>query len=631
MKRRKASLSAAAVTIAVAAFAATGIVTNASWVDAEWTHATLTTVDCENAAGAYASRAEGRLLSGTLLGTPLDTIVDIKGVTVTNDATQADASAGQPVEGLEDAWANPLSATILSSVSAELRGLLVFPTDLEVGALGQFGQAHNNGQAAGASGVITDSGAIALSEEGGYPTLATVKLSDLLEQNSESYPALASVLDNVSDLALEIGAVAAQAELDGCAAAWENDLATALTRSYGASSLGLNFDSPTIGTLVSAVGGVEGEMCGQPGSVVKVLECTVNGLASDDSVLSAIETGVVGLLGTLTHDLGLGEIAVELSASVDTTPVQDLLNQSLSNDVLTIDLTTGTVTIDMEALLGQTYQDGDVLNALAPNTNPLQDPAVVDVLSANVEELFNDWVDNVNAALDEIVDDVLVHATVEIGLTLRHWLLGHEYTDNIGHILAEVDCSSGGAPKGCTLGQLLNSESSSSAVTAKFEILPGLDSLLLGLVDGLLNSVISPLVTNVTNGLGGVVGTAVEGSVSSLRELPDTVPPLVESVTTTVSTLYDTLFLEDVVAITLNAQNDPISEDGASTEPSDWESLPEGQYDVAALRIGILEESSWPTILYFGRGSVGKICSVASAANDPSCSQYGPNRHDPGL
>lgn len=624
MKRRKASLSAAAVTIAVAAFAATGIVTNASWVDTEWTHATLTTVDCENAAGAYASRAEGRLLSGTLLGTSLDDIVDIKGVTVTNNATQADASAGQPVEGVEDAWANPLSATILSSVSAELNGLLVFPTDLEVGVLGQFGQAHNNGQAAGASGVITDSGAIALSEAGGYPTLATVRLSDLLEENSESYPALASALDNVSDLALEIGAVAAQAELDGCAAAWENDLATALTRSYGASSLDLNFDSPTIGTLVSAVGGVEDETCDQPGSVVKVLECTVNGLASDDSVLNAIETGVAGLLGPLTHDLGLGDITVELSASVDTTPVQDLLDDSLSNDVLTINLTTGTVTIDMEALLGQTYDDGDVLNALAPNTNPLQNPAVVTVLSANVEELLNEWVDNVNAALDEIVDDVLVHATVEIGLTLRHGVL-HEYTDVIGHILAEVDCSSGGAPKGCTLGQLLNSESSSSAVTAKFEILSGLDSLLLGLVDGLLNSVISPLVTNVTNGLGGVVGTAVEGSVSSLRELPDTVPPLVANVTTTVSTLYETLFLEDVVAITLNAQNDPISEGGASPEPSDWESLPEGQYDVAALRIGILEESSWPTILYFGRGSVGKICSVASAANDPSCSQYGPN------
>jgi hypothetical protein len=66
-----------------------------------------------------------------------------------------------------------------------------------------------------------------------------------------------------------------------------------------------------------------------------------------------------------------------------------------------------------------------------------------------------------------------------------------------------------------------------------------------------------------------------------------------------------------VVTLDVNAQNDPLT---GNPEPVDWAGLPAGQYDVAALRIGILDAAGASNVhLYLGRASVGVTCSISGS------------------
>lgn len=86
-----------------------------------------------------------------------------------------------------------------------------------------------------------------------------------------------------------------------------------------------------------------------------------------------------------------------------------------------------------------------------------------------------------------------------------------------------------------------------------------------------------------------------------------------------VSRLYAGLFLNGVVALTVNAQNDPAA---GGPEPADWTGLDPGRYDVAALRIGVLDALGQSNVrLYLGRGSVGPGCSMAEFAGS-GCTDY---------
>ena len=79
-----------ATVLTVALMPSTIAATTASWPDDEWVHDTVGTssFDCGTDEG-YATTASGRFLSGSLLGTNLDNVAALRGMTVTRDGAGA--------------------------------------------------------------------------------------------------------------------------------------------------------------------------------------------------------------------------------------------------------------------------------------------------------------------------------------------------------------------------------------------------------------------------------------------------------------------------------------------------------------------------------------------------------------
>ncbi|MDJ1370968.1 choice-of-anchor G family protein [Gulosibacter molinativorax] len=525
-----------------------------------------------DATGQFTSRGEGQLLSGSLLGADLDAIAEVKGVEVLNDGSGSLADPTSAVPLGNDAYSDPLNVEALSALNVDLTRFLALPLDTSTGVVGQYGQATSSGLSAGASGLITESGGIALEPEGGYPNLATLQLSQLLGSVN---PGVASALSGVADVSLEVGAVTGRAELDACNLAWSGQVADALTREYLATSLTTVIDSPTVGTLVSTVDGVVGD-----------LETAVNALAGDTGLTTAIADGLSGLLGGLLGTLRLGDVSVELSATIDLDPVRALLTEQLtdSGGILTVDLAGGTIRVDTAALLAASYPDeySAGLNGLSPNTNILSDPVVVNTLTSTLASVLDEWLERVTGALTAAVDAITVNvaATIELRLLLIP--------------VAEISVSVSGS-----LAQLLSGEPGFVTVNTK----------LLGAIElGLLNGLVSAL----TQGAGLAVGTAVDAVLGLtvdelIGDLVDVTTPVVEAV----SLVYSSLFLDGVVVVTVNAQNDPLA---GSAEPPDLAALPDGQFDVAALRVGVLDALGQSGVaLYLGRGSVGPSCLIGAA------------------
>lgn len=644
-RKRKLATSAAGVVLATALVAQLSVVSNASWNDSEAVHAPeIGTSDCSAPKGAFATRSEGKLISGSLLGIPLETVADVRGVTTTNNGSDHSqvVPAGTPETPVgSDAYSNPLNISAVNIAHLDVTGLLELPLDTQTGVVGQYSQAVSNGQAVAASGTVADDGGISLEQfPGDVPDLATLKLSDLLNAAPLGSANLGTALAGVSDLELVIGAVGAEARLNGCEQAWAGasqsapnpllaavtqDIITGLEREYLVASANLSFKSDAVGSLVSAIGGTPAETCSTPSkSTVKSLECAVNSVATDAGVLSRIRTGVTTLLGTLTSGLGLGAIDVALTTQMNFSAVQAMLDDTLadSNGVLTINLGDGSVGIDTVALLHAAdpvkYSNG--LNGLPPNTNPLEDEAVLTELTSVLTHVLGDWIERVSTALLTAVNDTQIYAHVKIHLTLRI-LLGES---GIGHIEAVVGCPpTSPTPASCSLATLLDPQQNTNVTKAEFKILPGLANIpilgpaLLSAVLGLVDTVLAGLVGLLITGLGNVVGTAVTPALDIVRDLAPTLNMLTQPLGSAITNLYEGLYLSDILSVTVNAQNSPAAPGGPS--PVDWElgkatAPPDGQYDVAAMRIGVFDALPEGVRLYLGRASVGPGCSPAAVA-----------------
>ena len=610
--------AAVGVIAATALVAQMSIVSNASWLDSEWVSApSLGTVDCTDPVGAFATRGEGRVLSGSLLGLDLDQVAEASGVEVTNNG-QRDLHS--PVGAIEapaaPAWADPLNVGLLgNAINLDLGGgLLQLPLDNSTGAIGQFGSASTAGVAEGAAGFITSSGGIATAPGSGYPELATLKLSQLVESIDAD---IAATLANVTDVSLEVGALTGRAMLDGCDADWNGvspvvrDTAGAvvsgnLEREYLTSSADLVVTTPVLDGLTEALD-----------DTVQDLENVVNGLASDQGVLDNLLGAVNGLLGGLISGvLGLGDVSLTLTATVDTTALRNEIHRTTpltdSAGVVSLDLPNNVIRVNTLGLLQAAYPGSysNGLNALPPNTNVLADAQVLNTLTNIIGQVLGDWLANINALLDAAVNAVQVNVVVLVKLQVDGGLLG---TLKIGTVTAVVNGS---------LADLL-SGSFQASVTTDLN-LGILGVLLKPVVEGLVNT----LVVGLVNGLGLTVGTILEQVLGPLRTVPTTVTEALQLVVTTVSNLYSGLLLgtpslAPILSVTVNAQNDPLA---GHDEPSDWETkpgvgLPDGQYDVAALRIGVLEALANGVVLYLGRGSVGPVCSQAEIAAG-ECANY---------
>lgn len=576
--RRRLAVTAAAASVAFVIAALPNVLSSsAAWNDDEWVAGKVGVVDCDAAVGEFTTRGEGRLVSGGLLGIDLDTLAAAKGMNVTNPGAAAvpDPQSGTALP--PDAFANPLNIEALKAVNVDLGGgILQLPLNNNTGVLNQYGLAASDGRSVGASGMVSDSGAVATDTGDGYPELGSLSLSSLVASLN---PAVAATLAGVTDISLDVGAIAGRASLDGCKEAF--GVAGAVTRDYLAAGLGTTVSSPTVGALVGAVQ-----------NTVTGLQSAVNGIASNAGVLTAIRNGVTGLLNGVLGTLTLGSIAPSVSATIDLSAVNTLLDQPFGdpNGVLAISPTDGTVSVDLFALLGQAYPGtgSNFVNGLAPNAQLLVDAVVINTLTDVLGTTLNAWLANVQSLLVE----ALAAAHVSAGAVIDVKLLGL----SIATITASVSGS---------LGDLVNGTVTSLA-----------NATILGLQLPATKALVQGLVSALVSGLGGVVGSAVNGVLAPLATLGTTVTGLTTPIVTAVSGVFTALYANGVVSLTVNAQNDPRS---GAAEPADWGSLDAGQFDVAALRVGILDMVGTNNVhLYLGRGSVGANTSVLSVPAGPS-------------
>lgn len=556
-----AAVAGAAVLVGVAVTPHTQS-TLASWTDSEWTSGSLGVLDCADPlAGSFTTRSEGTMVSGSVLGIDLDSVADVEDALIENEGDLVNP---------DDTTFAPLSVTALEALQVPLGYALQLPLDTDTGVIGQYAQATSTGAMTGAAGLINDTGVIALEDPAiGYPELGELRLSQLLDSPGIGLGTLLG--DNVTDVTLDTGAVAGRAQLDACDAAFQGITADTLSREYLASDVTTTVESPAVGNLVTAVDGV-----------VSGLEDAVNGLAGNESVLSGITGGVSGLLGGLLGALGLGEISATVTAEVDLSGLRNFLAQPFGDDggVLTIHPSAGTIEVDTAALLANAYpgQYSNGLNGLPPNTNLLSDPAVLTALVGVLGETLDDWLFDVRELLDGVLG--AVHLTVDVSIIVRLLLPVAEITASVEGSLADL------------LGEGVDASA---------------EARLLGLLDlGLLD----PLLAALVNGLGGLVGGVVNGVLSPLATIGTTVTDLLQPIITAVSGVYNALFLDGIVSITVNAQNDPATGAG----PAEWQYLPDGQYDVSALRVGVLDVLGQQAVsLHLGRASVGTSCLTVNA------------------
>ncbi|XKH53577.1 choice-of-anchor G family protein [Citricoccus nitrophenolicus] len=580
MSRRRwwmVGLLAGVLALVMAASTITGgiVPTLASWNDREVAHGRLGVLDCRAPAeGQFATRGSGTMLSGSALGIDHDSVAEVRDAEVLNDGERSRETGGVPTTAEDSAFA-PLGAEALNFLQLNL-GLIQLPLDNSTGVIGQYGQARSTGRAVGAAGLVNDSGVVALEPSGGYPELATVELSTLLDSVGLDLGTLLG--ENVADVSLEVGSVAGRAELDGCAAEF-GALNEAVSREYLVSSVDTAVESPAVGGLVTGVNGV-----------LTGLENSVNGLASNQGVLDQLTSGVSSLVGGLLGTLGLGNVDVSLTATLDLSSVRSFLAADFGDEagVLTINPGTGVVTVDTAALLAAAYpgEYSQGLNGLPPNTDLLADPAVVNALTAALTQSLDDWLAEIQTLLTGAVDAVQVSVDVSVGLRL------------LFVPVATVDAHVEGGLADLLAGNV--------DATTEVTVLGLLD---LGLLDPLLNGLV--------NGLGGTVGTILDGVLRPLSSLGSAVNALTTPIITAVSGVYNALYLDGLVSLRVNNQNVPVN---GSTPPPEWEGVPSGQFEVSALRLGVLDAAGDARVsLHLGRASVGPACLLGGVGSPARC------------
>lgn len=588
----------------------------ASWRDDEWDAAVVGTVDCSPEGSAFLTRAQGRLLDGSLLPVDLGAVATVSGVTVTNDGAVAAPDPAAATSVGDSAFVNPLDVSALSLVNLPLTGtslasFLLLDLDNEVGVLNQYAKARSDGWTLGASGVVNDSGSVmtANAPGGGTPTLGTLRLSALVD--SLTGEAISDVVSGVADLSLEIGAVAGRAGFEACDELWSGDLASSLSREYAIAGLDATIDSP-------AVAGLSGVL----DSALDDIETLVNGLAGNAGVVNGITAGVGQLLTGLLGTLELGSVSlVGPSVDVDLSAARALATATIADpeETVSLDLGTGEVSVDLASLMGQAYggqgfngsqQYG--LNGLDPNTQLVVNAPVTNALVAALTAALDGWVEDVVATVESAL--YAADVTVRIDITLRALLVP----------VATVRVDVAG-----TLQELLDNE---ATVSASLSLLGGSCSLVnpvACLVDSLTAGILGALTAGVAPMVGGVLEDVIFAPTGPVGTLGATLSAATAPVIDVLAqVLVGYLGVDGLVALRANLQNDPVG--GGLTYP-DWESgpdaVPADRYAVAALGVGVVDAlgPSSNVNLELARGEVGVNCLVGGAWDLAGrCAGYGP-------
>lgn len=447
------------------------------------------------------------------------------------------------------------------------------------------------------NGGVVDGGNIALvhQTDDNVPDIATLKLSTLLNSTELG---LGHLTKDIRDLELKIGAVAGRASMDGCDEM--RGMAGAVDREYLTSHVDLNVESPLVGHLGRTVSD----------QVIGGLDETVNTLVLNHQNLNTVLEGITGAVtdavSSVTGTLGVrvgqtGETIQIEQLDVDMSPDQKLLSKPSGDEVVSIVLSQRLVTINTAALFDEAYPEHQEkgLNVLPPNSNPLSDPDILGVLEIRLEATLISLISELQNALYQTIANPTVSITISIPIERRTFLGNWTSVGAVG-----LNISS-------TIEGLLDGDATvvvdTSILSSLLEGLLGfLGSLLGGLVEELTDAITERVVSQtVLKPLGILLSDVFNAAVTLPTDLLDTAgTPIIDLVVG----LYDGLFVDGVVALTINVQNDP---EVGQAGPNDWD-WEEDRYDVAALRVGILDTLEDNGVrLYLGRGSVGPVCSGA--------------------
>ncbi|WP_344717965.1 choice-of-anchor G family protein, partial [Nesterenkonia halobia] len=453
------------------------------------------------AAPSDVSEGLGKFLGGEAAGIDLDDVAEVSGAYAENP------SGENPVV------ANPLGAEVLNALNVDLGNSLQLLGDnglIQLGAVNQYGEAQDNGDARAASGAVSDQGAISVGGSQQFPSDASITLNPLLSGvGAEGL---------VSDLSLDLGAVSSSIEqIEGGEAASSYDVAGAT----------LNFESPAVGgvydNLLTTVDGVQTSLDGLSGSISE----------------------------TLNANLNLGIVSAE--TSVDFTPPN--LSETLPDSVVgessgvTVDLTTGAVTVDLEALLAAN-PDLPNLNQMPANSELLSGP-VVAAISDGITQAITDAVTEVVQNLRDTISSTGLTVTTTLDATA------------LGSATVTLDG---------TLGEILEGSNpdlvtvdSDGAIGGILEVL-GLDS-------------VDQLGTQVLNTVGGLLG-------DSLTFLTDDLESTVDGITGNLS--------EDVVGPVLDIVNQVVTV-LVNVQPGTGD-LGEGSSTVRAVQVQVLPSDPLATV-----------------------------------
>jgi hypothetical protein len=573
VRRTRTWLAAGAIAILAVPFMTSSSL--ASWTDQEWAHTEplgTTSLDCGTTTG-FTTQAAGRQVSGTLLGTDLDTLAAVRGVSNKIDGALNETYA--PTPGAHDL--DPTSTTTFTRATSLNVGVLsplvgVFlptvdvptPPSLAVGTLAQYSQVRPTGIATGATGAVTNQSGIATIGDYGAstpPSNGSISLKSVLGS---------AIGSNIADVSLDIGAVSALSRVDGCdvlrQATWDIPAApSAVTRDYDIANLDLTLTSPALAGLVTqvdtSVGQLQTKLNGLQGSLTTSLTTLLNQLDVN-----------LGVLGVTTAGSGVSVTNIpDVAASVSTL----LTGFSDADGIVTLSPRTGIIKVNLAKLLNGT----NGLNSLGANTQFLLTPAVLSNIGTRVANLVTSWRTQVINVLTAAANGT--HLKIDLTATVTAVVL--VTTVNVAKVKIAIDAD---------LGAL---HSNDSLLTAGVT-LEVLDAVLLG---GLLDSVLKPFLTSVTS----LIRNAINDIYATITTLDTTLAAGVPVVANAVALVFSTL--QPIFSLYVNVQPDePGAPPATSFIPATSTSTAE--YKVTALRIGILDGAR-PISVNLGTASAGPV------------------------
>ncbi|GMA93625.1 hypothetical protein GCM10025881_04490 [Pseudolysinimonas kribbensis] len=570
---------------------AIGVVpSEASWADRQYDAATVQSVLCTDP-GSGTSTGSGTLLGGTLGSTDLSTIASVRGVSATNDGTTTTPTPSTATSLGSGAYSNPLSVSALSGIDADIGPALQLPLTADAGGLNQYARAASDTTSAGAAGAVSNSGGIAVTQRApgaAMPRFATVGLGQVVQ--SALGQNLSSLVTGITDAQLGLGAVASSAQLSGCTAEWRG-IYTGLVRQYALAGMDATLTSPAVSSLVTTTD-----------AGLSALSAQLNAIAGNSALLNSLGSSILLALKPALSTLGAGTPTVTLSLTPDFSAVTALLSTPItdSSGLFSISPSAGTITLDLDALMGPAYLTSPKINGLAPNSRLLINGTALTALEAAMTSALTAWVSSVIAA----VNAALAAVAVNLDLTAPVSAL----SVNVGTLFVHTN--------DLTLAQLL---AGSPGVTAGIDKSSGLCSVVI--VGATLCALVTTVLGNLTPALLASVGQTIGGTLqTALAPTAATVSTLGANLGTATGTLVSTvgggltgLFgATGAIQLWANAQNRPDpAELNAGPEPGWAAGLPAptanpfgtGRYDVAALRMTI--RGSATTGLDLARSSAG--------------------------